>query len=348
MKKILVQASLLLILLFTSFCSQDDPLIDNTIRNDTYLLQRTTNTLEVLSYSNSSFTNITFDINIGTINLIKKFRDKYFLINQNAQKIFIIETADISKFLSKSISKVNVFTIDFSDKNLTPSSICFPNATDAYIAFSNTDYISILDITNNTMSGVKIQIEGVPAQINSYGNQIFVAIPSKNSVNIIDTRLNIVVDSVSVSNRPTFVEFVANGTQCAVVAKGDDSSQQPKLFVIDVITREIIVERNLIENDQNINLIPTSITASQNSLFVACHNTAKNEYGALRIPLSNYRSSVTLLRNDCNFVGNSNAYHTIYFVESAPTSPNITFFSSSNFSRLKVINIDNPPNAISD
>jgi hypothetical protein len=337
-------------------CSQEDILIDNRNANDTYILQRKQNTLEVFSVAGNKFYGIELDINIGQINLIKKFRENYYLINSSEQKIFIIKSIDISAYLAGKISLVNVVVVDFAAKNLTPFSICFPNATDAYIAYSNSDKIGILDLTNNVLSEITIGISGIPAQINGIGNQIYVACPDKNIVNVIDSRNNQMVDSIFISGRPTFVEFVSNNTKCVIVSVGEGKSGDStntktpaKFSVIDMLSRKVTLERNLVsDTETSIALIPTACVTGVNSVYVSCYNTNKNEFGAVRIPALNLNNSISMLRNNCDFVGYSRAYNTIYFIENSTTSPNITIFNASNNSRSKIINFDVAPSAMSD
>jgi len=356
--------SFLLILLFCN-CSQEDLLIDNSNKDYLYLIQKSKGYLEVFSSENKEFTKLIIsENNIGKIDFISKFRDNYYLINSSNKKIFVIKISNIANFLSKTLNEIPVEVVDFSEMNLTPISICFPNATDGYIAFDNSTIIGILDLTNNKFSNISsININNIPSNVAAYfpGNQVYVACQNNNKVFVIDTRTNTIEDSIEITDRPTFLKFTTDGKYCAVVSTGNGKNNnnsneitEAKLSIIDVKKREIYLVRNLV-TDQNtcLNLFPKSISISQNYLYVACQylnnqNSNLKKFCAIRIPTDNFKTSFSMLKTDCVFVGYSNSYKQVFFVTNEKNLCEINFLSEINNKILFSIKLDSLTTAIID
>ena len=305
-----------------SSCSQDDILVDNTGVNEKFLLQISSHTLKDTSLKifnvvdgSLPLIDLNLDCEIDSVRLIKNFRGNYFVFS--GHRIIIINNDAIMSFLDGAIGTISTRIIDFTDIGIVPQSICFPNATDAYITFVGSKEIRILDLTNFTLPSLLISIghgsiNSYAGNIAGYGNQVYVLSPGNNLVYIIDTRYNTVVDSIKIKNTPKFIEFTNNGQYCVIV-----SDKEPCLSVIEVATRKIHTERNILNNDEtNSSITPTSLSMSNNFVYVSCIKESNNMgAGCVRISTSNFRTSTIVSTNSCDFVYYSPKYNSLVIGE---------------------------------
>jgi len=338
----IVISQLAALMIFTS-CSNEEVLIDRYSNDISFLFQTSNDTLKKISTADNSITKINLqNFNIGKIDVMKKFRGKFYLVSSENQKIFIIneKTFEIEE-------------VDYSHLNLVPIDICFPNATDGYVAHSNDSCITILDLTNNKISGIRIQVRGIAGKIAGAGNQVHLTIPSKNLVEVIDTRTNKVENSLTVSCKPTFIEFVDDGTKSVVVSIGNgkeiNSTQEitpAKFFVIDATEPKIITEMNIGSNNE-VSIIPTSIAVSPRFVYISATNNSSTAT-VWRIATSNFGSMVSMSRNNSSFIGYSRKHDIVYMLEETNRNQNqMTLLTGTN-SRIKTVQFTELPLVIID
>jgi len=75
--------------------------------------------------------------NLGNISAVAEFRETLFILQHDDYKITVTD---------KELQVIS--QLDFTPQQLKPSSICFPNATTAFISFDNDSLLEVLDLTN--------------------------------------------------------------------------------------------------------------------------------------------------------------------------------------------------------
>ncbi len=169
------------------------------------------------------------------VSYITEFRNNLYLFATKENKIYVIKKSDYSKLA----------VLDFSAEQLQPTGITFPNATDAYISFNNSNSVTLVDIT--TFLIVKyVNTELNPIGIASSGNQIYVANSGSSTVSVLDSRTKNQESVINVTPKPSFVAITPNGLEAVVISVGSgkiDSLNEKTPAVatyIDIATRNII------------------------------------------------------------------------------------------------------------
>jgi YVTN family beta-propeller protein len=330
-------------LLIIFSCSNEEIFIDNYKNDSEYVFQCDENSLNKLSMLDTSISSVDLgEINIGKIDVIKKFRNKYYLISTQQNKIFVYSNKLI--FINE---------VDYSHLGITPIDICFPNATDGYVIHKNDSIITILDLTNNIISGIQINIDGMPEKIDGIGNQIYVTIPAKNLVDVIDTRTNKVETSISIENRPTFVEITNDGMNAVIVSTGNGKIEntpsektEARVTIIDVTNHSIktnFILGNNSENSQNI--LPTNITSTPKNIYITATNLATSVNTSFRIASNILKSAAANPSISGNLIGYNPEYNILYFIEESNV-PKIYFVNPDNNTRAGNITLPQAPWAI--
>ncbi len=168
---------------------------------------------------------------------IREYRNNLYLFVPEEYKLYIIKKIDFSK----------IAVLDFSTEKIKPIDATFPNATDAYISFENSTFVTLLDITNFVIAK-NVQTEQNPSGIACSGNQIFVANQLSSTVSIIDSRTKNQEALINVPSNPAFVSIVPNGFEAVVVSIGsgkvDGATDKTNAIAtyIDVKKREILAQ----------------------------------------------------------------------------------------------------------
>ena len=207
---------LVLFLIVFSSCREDE-IIGEQIIDQKFLIATDSDTpdLVLYDYKNGLMSNdIFFETNnkklSGRVTKIKEWGGLLYLLIPSAYKIEVI-----NKDTYKSIA-----TIDYSDKQLEPTDICFPNPTDAYVCHGNDTLVSLVDIYNMEIDQyIKVGVK--PVSIAVAGNQIFVTNQLSNSISIIDSRTIKVTTTKSFETAPSFVDVKDDWTLAFVVSLGN-------------------------------------------------------------------------------------------------------------------------------
>lgn len=313
----------LITILIVVSCSQDEKFIDN--------YSSSTKALIFINLPNTSiikkvdiFKNEILDENIlqkikeipenEKLNAMKQYRDNIFLISYENKKIYVLD------FNSKKYKA----TIDFSPLKLEPTDITFANATDAYVTHSNSNEISIIDLTNFSIAR-QIKVGSSPRAIAASGNQIYIANYNDNTISVVDSRTNRQEAIIEVAPKPIFLFTRADGKEIIVISKGNgkdatDVEHTPAVATfINVEKRQKVAEIPIgtsIIKPENVSPIAACLTNS-NYLFIstgenllrinartrsAATNIGKYRYSFLTF--SNYTSEIFAISNDEN--NNSN------------------------------------------
>lgn len=219
----------------------------------------------------------------GKIENVVSFRDILYVFIPDSNKIVLTDVENYEKIL----------IIDFSADSLEPIDICFPNSTDGYIIFRNKPVVHLLDITTNIVAR-KIDIDGIAADIDCAGNQVFVALPGKNLVSVIDSRTHKQEAVIGVNPVPSFIGISHDGKYAFVVSLGygktDGMQKSPAILsFVDISTRQVTKTFEISSASSSaIDEVPVGIAVSTDRmLFLA---TRENFYRM------DYKSASSLIR----------------------------------------------------
>lgn len=110
---------------------------------------------------------------------------------------------------------------------LSSSALVFANF--AYVANNDSDTVSVIDASNNSVVGsISVGIGSVWIAITPNGRFAYVTNGSDDTVSVVDTSSNSVVRSISVDSQPTQVAIMPSGTFAYVTSEAND-----RVFVID-------------------------------------------------------------------------------------------------------------------
>ena len=140
---------------------------------------------------------------------IAEYRDVLYIFQPEEYRIVAISAIDFKQ----------IAIIDFSSKGYKPLDICFANATDSYIVFSNAAKVCLMDLTNYAIAR---EID-LPANANSItvsGNQVFLACTAANKISVIDTRTNQRTHDLNTDANPLYVGVRYNGKECVAISAG--------------------------------------------------------------------------------------------------------------------------------
>ena len=329
----------ILILTLCISCSNEEVLINNSDSlNDSYLIQRESNRLEILSLKNSILTfdeSIELGMNIGKIELIKKFRGEYYLLNKELGKIFVL----------KNINSPIVTEITMNEEVVAVEDICFPNATDCYIIDNNSASVRIIDLTTNQLTNIEIKLPGIGSSIAGAGNQIYVTIPTKNLVAVIDTRTNLIIEQISVAGNPSIVDISYDGRFAIVIATGDGKeppyNKPPtaaRIITINLDTRKIARD-NILTGKEEIGtkLIPNAMVVFDRYIYISAVNIDGGA-GGYRVSSSNYATTSVVVRNSCTDV--IKGLYSVLFIEDKGQQLNCLLLNPNNSKMSSEMAID--------
>ncbi len=242
--KILIFAALSALLLFA--CS-DDKVVDNS--NLGFLVmaaEKGTNDLKVIDLNDgavlhndvmSEVAGVEID---SKISRIKEFGGAFFICVPDDYKIYSIDKQTF-ELLDE---------IDFSEEELTPHSICFPNSSNAYVACSNSNVVKVYDLKNRMLART-IEVRDSPVDIANAGNQVYTANRDDNTLSIIDTREHKQVALMPVSDAPFYLAVAPQREQIIAVSLGagkidtNDQKTAAKMYLIDYSNRTIESEKDI-------------------------------------------------------------------------------------------------------
>ncbi|OGU38975.1 MAG: hypothetical protein A2X61_00050 [Ignavibacteria bacterium GWB2_35_12] len=262
---------LYLIILITSFillsCREEERLIDNTKLTWNFLAATDSDTPALMFIelpdgiiiNNDIFLTANGEQLSGRVTKMVRFRGLIYMFIPSKYKIEVISDSNFKR----------VATIDFSSTGKEPTDICFPNATDAYVAHGNDTTVSIVDIHDSLFRVARSIKVGVhPVAIACSGNQIFVANQKSNTVSLIDSRTHQEEAVIQVHTAPSFIDVNNDGTKVVVLSLGagkiDSSTKSPAKATIITVSNHTIfkTEEIAFEAYPAIDQIPGGIVIS--------------------------------------------------------------------------------------
>lgn len=300
-------------------CKQEDVLIDEYSHTEKYLIVNNgnngNNRVSQFSFASQVTTALSNSLPAPVLD-IKYFRGYYYLLLPEAKSIYIIQE----------ITFEIVSIIDYSILDLTPVSICFPNATDAYVAHSE-NQITIIDLTNFKIANTRLKVGENLVNISGAGNQVYVCSRSNNMIYIIDSRTNLVEDSIKVSTSPRFVEFNSDGATAFVLCSGEtlDAKTQATLDIINVSNRSIINTLRIGSSELvALETFPTGIAISPKNIYISASNST------WRVALPAAKSVNLVNKISCNSVGYDKKHNEFYLLTYNNNNSTLITYSNSD------------------
>lgn len=154
----------------------------------------------------------------GAVEWMSEYRDNVFLGVPSLYQIIVVSKANFAK--------VGVY--DFSSIGKIPTSICFANATNAYVTHKEDSVISLVDLVNYKVARF-IPCGKNPVSVAVIENQLFVTCRGDNTVRRIDTRTNVVTGVYSTSPNPSLItnandeRLAASERRMVLVCEGNEN-----------------------------------------------------------------------------------------------------------------------------
>ena len=236
-------------LLFSS-CSNDEKVIDSTIK-DYKILGTNQSGKDLVLYdvnanktiSSSIYSDANGSMADAVISEIQYFKGMLYLIKKENKSIEII---DAESFKSKT-------TIDFSEETDVPQKIAFhPEATSAYLMFEKSDFIYLIDLTTSAKVK-KIEMPAIVSDIEVSGRQIYVSCSEAKAVAVIDSRTQAVSGYIETLEYPVFLSISPDASRLNVVARAESGSDEMYFYVYDLISYAKLKENKHTNSNIGIN-----------------------------------------------------------------------------------------------
>ena len=202
--------------LFTLYsCTQDNPLIDNSV-NSWSLLTVTGESDAKLSKIQQPNGSYLIDDILNNIEITSEIKQ----VAVYGQYLYILIPKDYKIIILDRYTFEPVNSIDFSATQYEPSAIAFANNSDAYIAHTNANKVSLLD--TKFFKIVRTYDVGIePVDITYTNNLIIVSNAKSNSLSLIDTKNYTKLSDVAVQEAPRFISVAPTSGKVAIVCSGN-------------------------------------------------------------------------------------------------------------------------------
>lgn len=229
--------TIFILTLFLIGCEQNT--VTPTVDNSSKTLYVLNGSAETVSKVNMEDLSIAQDITItGTIpNRIRVYDDRVYVVSSGDDNIKIIDPKDDTKILS---------TIGL-DAGSNPWDILFVNNSKAYVTNYNTNSVSILDLSSNSVVG-SIMVGLAPEGMAYKDGLLYVANTGysgwgqpfiNSSISIIDISTDKVIETISTPINPQDLSFAPDGT-LHVICSGDYGAAVGKVAIIDVNQNAVV------------------------------------------------------------------------------------------------------------
>lgn len=258
---------------------------------------------------------------LDTIANIIEYGESLFILQMNLGKVTIVN--------SRSLSKID--EIKFFNRN--PIGIAFPNATTAFVSFSNHPGTDVIDLTNNKIAR-SIQLPFNSGKTISVGFYVFILHPYNNAMTIIDSRTFSIVQTISLPDLPIDIEASSTLDYLYVLCVGNgkiDTTQTKTPAKVVVIPISDFSQRNDFEitvgTFKSIDIIPYGLSIS-NKYF----GYVATKQGLLRFYLNNPSKFQKLLLGDFIYVNYNYKSNEILVLESKNEQTIVYLANPINFS----------------
>lgn len=224
---------------------------------------------------------------LDTIANIVEFGESLFIMQMNSGKITIVNSLSLSK-----IAEITLF-------NKNPIGIAFPNATTAFVSFSNQPSVDVIDLTNYKIAR-SIQLPFNSGKAIAVGYYIFILHPYNNAMTIVDSRTFSIVQTISLPDLPIDIETNPSLDFVYVLCVGNgkvDTAQTKTSAIISVLQISDFTQRNDYEINigaiKSIDIFPYGL-----SIPSKYYGYVATKQGLLRFFLTNPSQFQKLLSGD--------------------------------------------------
>lgn len=163
------------------------------------------------------------------------------------QNVYVLIPDDYKVIILDRTTFKLISEFDFKEENKMPRKVVFANATEAYLIFDDYEYVYLIDTYYNKIAR-KIELDDKPSDILAVGNQVYITLPLKNQLAILDTRIHKISQNIQINNVPYLVQKNSDGSKilvmCAGIGKvpGDfrDAISNPSVVAVDFKTNAIL------------------------------------------------------------------------------------------------------------
>jgi len=164
----------------------------------------------------------------------KKLTSAPEIIYEFGGLLFLLQPDDYKITVLDKRTYIESAVIDFSSESKKPLAVAFANATTSYVIFKGDSIVEAVDLT--VMKPARtIELPGIASSIAVAVNQIYVACPELNIIQVIDTRDNQLTETIDVPEYPTLVTFTYDGLNAVVVSSGlgkyDSTEEKTEAYV---------------------------------------------------------------------------------------------------------------------
>jgi YVTN family beta-propeller protein len=217
---------------------------------------------------------------------IAKFNKKYYLLINNSGTIVVCDNNFVRQTTISGL--------------ISPRYIEFVSENEAYISnlqLNSTlpNYIQVLDLITNTITKT-VRLDGWSEQMEQSHGEVFITNQSKNYVYVIDTRTDMVMDSINI--RSTSACIVKDENEKLWVSCNADATHniQARLVEINPVTHKIEDSLSLQTTQNSISRL--CINGSGTSLYYLMNDVFKMSINATNCP-----SIPVILQGTHNFYG---------------------------------------------
>jgi DNA-binding beta-propeller fold protein YncE len=171
-------------------------------------------------------------------------------------------------------------------------------------------------------------------------------------VYVADTRSNTIVDSISITGRPTFIAATLDGEFFVVISIGNGKTETNSinptaatLTTIETATRKISVSYDIGGSEKTAtNIYPTGLAISDKNVYISSINLSGSGNAAWRTNTRTFRSFVSMSKQPTSFIGYAPVSETAYLLEETEI-PQLVLFNSNN-DKIATIALPNKVRAI--
>lgn len=208
---------LLLSILFNA--CEEEVIVDSTIKNVDILVSYDTGLDWITFPDNTIKLNDPYNSNNSDqitepITKMYEYLGVFYFIIPNENRILAVRSEDF-----KLIAEYN-----FTDMDLKPTDMCFPNGTDAYVIHKDTTLYSVLDIHNGVIYDHFI-LGRKPIDVQSSGNKVFFAMPDRNRIDVINVSTREQIDTIFTSKVPILLNVSDKNNELIIVSLGEGKSE---------------------------------------------------------------------------------------------------------------------------
>jgi YVTN family beta-propeller protein len=131
-----------------------------------------------------------------------------------------------------------------------------PNSEYAYVTNEGSNYVNVINTTENTAATVDVGSDPEGVAITPNGADAYVVNNGSNTVSVIDTATNSVTATVNVGSYPVGVAITPNG-EFAYVTNFYSASGEDTVSVIDTATNTVTATVNVGSGPENVAITPT-------------------------------------------------------------------------------------------